>query len=235
MHQNEQIKSWYNQFSKNQKITGVNVRHYTIANKLISLGLKKNSTVLEIGCGIGTLTGLLAKKLPKGHLVAADISDESIKIAQSRLSNSTNVEFIVTDMSDFYCNRKFDFVVLPDVMEHIPVDQHEALFKTIRNHIHPDSFVLIHIPHPRAIDYLRINDPDKMQVIDQALSAEKLISDAYAHDFLLDEYKAYTLTSTQFDYVFVVFSVNRDFNPVHSPKSLIIFKKLMARLNFLFH
>jgi trans-aconitate 2-methyltransferase len=233
MTQKEEIRNWYNTFSANQKITGVNLRHYTIVNKLLSLGLKSNSKVLEIGCGIGTLTGLLSNKVKKGKLVATDISDESIRIAGQRLNNPKHVELFVTDMADFSVDEKFDFVVLPDVMEHIPVEQHADLFMTIRKHLHQDSIVFIHIPHPKAIEYVRENDPDKLQVIDQALSANRLISDAYKHNFLLMEYKAYKLFSNSFDYVFITFGIDKPLEHIKPIRqNSIILNKLIERMKY---
>lgn len=233
MSQKEEIRNWYNTFSSSQKITGVNLRHYTIANKLISLGLTKYSTVLEIGCGIGTLTGLLASFLKKGFLLATDISDESIRIAENRLKKYSNLSFEVTDMSDFVTVKKFDFVVLPDVLEHIPIDQHESLFATIRKHLHQESIVLIHIPHPKAIEYLKEFDLESMQVIDQSLSAEQLIVDAYKQDFILMEYKAYSLYSDEFDYVFISFAIDKKVHINQIPKGKIILKKLINRIIYL--
>ena len=97
-------------------------------NELIKSGLRKDSVVLEVGCGVGTLTVLLNKFLSKGKLVATDISDESIEKAKKRIPNSNKIDFFVTDMKDFSYSQKFDFIVLPDVLEHIPIDQHKELF-----------------------------------------------------------------------------------------------------------
>jgi trans-aconitate 2-methyltransferase len=230
MTQTEDIKNWYNDFSTSQKVTGVNLRHFTIANKLISLGLKPNSTVLEIGCGIGTLTGLIANKTNKGALIATDISDESIRIAKERLSEYKHVDFIVSDMSDFNLKKTFDFIVLPDVMEHIPVDQHEELFAVIKNHMHKSSKILIHIPHPQAIQYYRETEPQNMQVIDQALSASKLLLDAYKNDLILIEYKAYSLFNKSYDYVFISFEIDSPKKMMGLEKIQIIIKKIIARL-----
>jgi len=180
----KEIKNWYNVFSKKQLKTGTNLRHYTIINHLINSGLQKNSSVLEIGCGIGTLTGLLHKYLKKGKLVATDISDDSIEIAKKRISKSENIDFLTTDMKDFNYPKKFDFIVLPDVLEHIPIEQHLGLFKILTKHMHDESILLINIPHPKAIEYIREHTPEKLQIIDQSISAETLLKNAYFSDLL---------------------------------------------------
>lgn len=42
--------------------------------------------MLEIGCGVGTLTELLSQYITRGSMVAVDISTESVEIARKRLS-----------------------------------------------------------------------------------------------------------------------------------------------------
>ncbi|MBN2522664.1 MAG: methyltransferase domain-containing protein, partial [Bacteroidales bacterium] len=86
METSEQIGKWYDGFAGRQVKTSVNLRHYKIMEFLTSAGLSRNDKVLEIGCGIGTLTGLMAKYLRRGEIVAADISAESVSTARKRLS-----------------------------------------------------------------------------------------------------------------------------------------------------
>jgi len=233
MKTNKEIKNWYNVFSKKQLTTGTNLRHYTIINHLINSGLKKNSAVLEIGCGIGTLTGLLHKYLKKGKLVVTDISDDSIKIAKKRISKSENIDFFTTDMKDFEYPKKFDFIVLPDVLEHIPIEQHQGLFKILVKHMHNKSILLINIPHPKAIDYIREHTPEKLQIIDQALSADTLLKDAYSNDLLLINYTSYSIFNKGDDYALIRFKKNNNITLTPIPKSVIIRKKFIARINFL--
>ena len=95
MTSNKEIKEWYNTYTGRQKNIGVNLRHYTVIENATNAGLKKNPSVLEVGCGIGTLTVLLSKYLKKGSLLATDISDESINIARQHLRKFTNTEFLI--------------------------------------------------------------------------------------------------------------------------------------------
>lgn len=227
------VKSFYNKFSQNQLNTGVNLRHYSIFNAVVKAGLKRNHKILEIGCGIGTLTGLLAKYVKKGGVVATDISDVSIDVAKDRLKSYSNIEYVVTDMQGFTHKDTFDFVVLPDVLEHIPVEQHHALFEAINKLIHDQSKIIIHIPHPKSVEYNIKYAPEKLQVIDQPLSAAKMLEDAYAHHFILDGYVPYSLFNQESDYVLV--KLKRDLPEMRTSlsKQTIIFKKLIARIKYM--
>ncbi len=231
--QNSDVKEWYNDFTVSQIKTSVNLRHYSIISKLIQSGLKKNSKVIEIGCGIGTLTGLILKYISKGFLVGVDISDKSIKIANERLGNSTRMELIVSDMKNFEHKEKFDFVVLPDVLEHIPESDHPELFKTLNNITHEKSKVIIHIPHPRALDFYREHQPQLLQIIDQSIEADSLLKSAYQANFVLNKYMAYKLFNDQPDYVYIEFEKKYLQSPLSISKTKIILKKLKLRLTYL--
>jgi trans-aconitate 2-methyltransferase len=233
METSEQIGKWYDGFAGRQVKTSVNLRHYKIMEFLASTGLSRNDRVLEIGCGIGTLTGLLARYIRRGEIVAVDISPESIEIARKRLSHASNVRFMVSDMTDFNHTEVFDFIILPDVLEHIPVDQHRRLFQTLADHMHDNSVILIHIPHPRALDYIRATSPGQMQIIDQSLEADTLLGDAYATGLTLISYYSYSLFDREHDYAVICLRKKNVVTLSPLPKQAIIARKLLSRARFL--
>ena len=97
----KEIGNWYNSFSNKQLKTGINLRHYRIMDFLIESGLQKNSNVLEVGCGIGTLTNLICKYISKGTIDAIDISSGSIDILKKRLYRYKQVEASALDILNF--------------------------------------------------------------------------------------------------------------------------------------
>jgi trans-aconitate methyltransferase len=232
METSEQIGKWYDGFAGRQLKTSVNLRHYKIMEFLISAGLSRKDRVLEIGCGIGTLTGLLVRYLGKGEIVAVDISPESVEIARKRLSHASNVRFMVSDMTDFNHTEVFDFIILPDVLEHIPVDQHRRLFRTLADHMHDNSVILIHIPHPRALDYIRATNPGQMQIIDQSVEADTLLADAYANGLTLISYNSYSLFDREHDYAVISLRKKNAVTLSPLPNRSIIARKLLSRTRF---
>lgn len=228
---NNDIKNWYNTFASKQQKTGINSRHYSIINKLIDYGLTKKSSVLEVGCGVGTLTKLIHSFVTKGKIVATDISDVSIEMAKKELS-SKRATFYVTDMQDFVLDEQFDFIVLPDVLEHIPVENHANLFKVLSRLLKKDGVLYIHIPHPKVIDFIRKTAPETLQVIDQSLNAQQLLTDAYASDFVLVAYNSYSLFYQQTDYVSIAFKHNNEVVFFKKNQPEVIYRKFLARLRF---
>ncbi len=204
----QQVEDFYNSYSEKQKKTGVNVRHRTIFKNLTAIGLKANSKVLEVGCGIGTVSGLIIKSIPNGYFTGVDISDESIAIANEKYAVKGKIEFLVSDMSSFTHQQKFDFVVLPDVLEHIPVEQHNNLFKILNEVTTKDAIVLINIPEPNCLNWVRTNYPEKLQIIDQSLSMQDLLNNCYPNGFKLFSMNSYGLQYVQPEYTSIVLKKN---------------------------
>lgn len=227
----DKIAEFYNAFSDKQVKTGKNLRHYSLYKEIKKAGLKRNHKVLEIGCGIGTFTELLARYLVKGKVVATDISDKSIEISRVRTRNLSNLDFLVSDMSDFSYPEHFDFIVFLDVLEHIPIAQHAQLFQTISKVVHEDSIVFIHIPHPKWIELKRKVSPESLQIIDQTVYSDALIDSAYKAGFYLHSLQSYTLFNDLPDYQKIIFKVNKDYETVKPKSKLnIVFRKYLLKL-----
>jgi len=228
------ISSFYDEFKKQQAATGVNLRHYIVFDKCIQAGLKKNHRILEIGCGIGTFTQLLARFITKGNIIATDISSESIEIAKNTFKSSQKVKFIVSDMKDFTAENKFDFVVMVDVLEHIPFGQYDQMFRIINTNTHENSILAINIPDPDALSYMRKTHPEKLQIIDNSINMDFLSKFIYQNSLKLTGYQPYSINNSENDYVFMTFEKDnkiKDFRDLSTFKILI--RKLFLRLKYL--
>ena len=199
-----EVQNWYNKYVEKQASTGITVRHRTILSNCKKHGLAEDSKVLEIGCGIGTLTQLIAQYVSKGLVFAADISDKSIERAKENLKSFSNVQYAVSDMTDFKSDIKFDYVVLPDVLEHIPIEQHASLFKVIGQVTHDRSKICINLPHPVSVEWHHQNKPELMQIIDQAVHTDEICKNAYPAGWMISFLEEYALHNEQPDYEFIV-------------------------------
>ncbi len=200
----EEVKKYYDTFKDHQKKLGINIRHRTILKNLKHAGLKPNSNVLEIGCGIGTVSHLILKYITGGSFVGLDISSESIEMAKKLNGFHKKAEFLVNDMSSFTHKTKFDFIVFPDVLEHIPVEQHAHIFETISILTTPNAVVIINIPEPYTLDWHRRNTPDALQIIDQSLSIKDLCNNCYPFGFYLYSMIPYGLQYDNEEYLSIV-------------------------------
>lgn len=226
------VAQFYDQFANQQIRTGVNSRHLSIISKLKKAGLQPHHSVLEVGCGIGTVSQLIAKNTPKGEVLAVDISPESVEQAKSIWKGSDNLRFEVSDMKNFHKpDLLFDVIVFPDVLEHIPVEDHFALFETIKNHSHTDTFIFIHIPAPRFLEWMITNEPEKLQVIDQPLDTGELVSKLSANEFYLEKMDTYALFYKEKDYQYFVFRKKKALKKTnHRDKYTILKERLWIKI-----
>lgn len=223
----KKVADFYDDFSRYQKKSGINDRHARILQWMKSFGLKNDHHIIEIGCGVGQLTQLLAEYCSKGHVTGVDISTENIQLATQRLSRFSNTSLSVSDMMDASFTSTFDWVVFPDVLEHIPVEYHNPIFKTVVASLKPGGKICIHIPHPSYQDYVRLNDPEKMQIIDQSLSAAELITTAEQYGLQLEHFESYSLFRLPYDYQVIILSQP---DPKYIPKVKPYVDRVIQRL-----
>lgn len=198
------IERYYDEYTDRQKRIGVNKRHHSILEKSINAGLQADHKVLEIGCGIGTFTGLLSKYINKGNVLAVDLSPKSIEIAKERLAKFNNTEFIACDVTETEFNNQYDVIVLPDVIEHIPIEKHSALFVKLNKILKPNGFIFIHIPFPFYLDWTHENRPDLLQIIDQPLHLPQLSHDIHKAGFFVEKMESYAVFTKPYDYQYLV-------------------------------
>ena len=165
MKQNE-ISDFYDEYVQRQIKTGANERLISLYKRLLNGGLNADSRVLELGCGVGIFTKLLAKKVKNGIIEAVDLSEKSVAVAKNELKDRNNIHFDVADVVKYQPkNSDFDMITLMDVIEHIPLDHHAELFTNLAEIATEKTNILINIPNPQYIAYVRINHPESLQVI----------------------------------------------------------------------
>jgi 2-polyprenyl-3-methyl-5-hydroxy-6-metoxy-1,4-benzoquinol methylase len=74
-----------------------------------------------------------------------DLSPKTIEAARERLAPFGNARVVAADVLEADAGSEpYDVVVLPDVIEHIPLEMHDALFGRIASWVKPEGFVLFH-------------------------------------------------------------------------------------------
>ena len=106
------------------------------AEEIIKI-LKKNHlspiSVLDIGCGTGSVLRILKKEFKLQNACGFEPFDEIIKIAKSKNSDLKFTKLLPS--------KQFDLIILIDVLEHL--ERPEKLLKQIKN---LSKFKIFHIP-----------------------------------------------------------------------------------------
>ena len=77
----------------------------------------QGKSVLEVGCGIGDSLIYCAQK-GTDYVEGFDISRKSIKLAKSKVQNSSNIIFHKCSLEEYETKRKFDFILALGVFEY---------------------------------------------------------------------------------------------------------------------
>ena len=91
--------------------------------------------VLELGCGTGTLTALLADRYPEANISAVDASEEMIRIAREHLPDG-RVSFKIALFEDLdLAKGSFDLIASNMSLHHIA--EKEPFYKRLRRALRP--------------------------------------------------------------------------------------------------
>ncbi len=97
--------------------------------------------IVDIGCGPGNSTEVLACRWPDAHITGIDSSEAMIQAAGKRLPN---VEWRVADAQELGANEMFDLVFSNAVIQWIP--DHEKLIPALFRMVKPGGVLAIQVP-----------------------------------------------------------------------------------------
>lgn len=207
------IENYYDEFSKKvllKDFSSLNLRQEAI-KRLCDRFMPNNAKVLEVGCGAGILSKYIQKRA--SHVVALDISDVNIKAAKA-YAGSPKCDFkrvdITGDVTELKPYGKFEVIILPDIIEHIPRQEHPHFFSTIEKLLSTNGVVLVTFPSPEYQEYNKKYDPSILQVVDEALT----ISDVLANTSLKPLYFSYLDVWGKNQYIHLVLALEIDYKPM---------------------
>lgn len=97
------------------------------AGVLERLELRGDEVVLDAGCGSGAVTAELARRLPRGRIVAVDGSADMLALARERLADlGDRARFVRADLLELELDEQVDLVLSTAVFHWIP--DHDRLF-----------------------------------------------------------------------------------------------------------
>ena len=224
-----EVTAFYDQYVAEQANTGINDRIYGVYERMKALGFSNQSSVLELGCGIGMMTSLLKRTVNQGKIHAIDISEASIDYGKTKFG-ATHITFSTQDITAFETPLNTpDFITLIDVLEHIPLELHASLFKRISQVMGLNSQFVINLPNPDYIAHDIALEADSLQVIDQPVPFASLIQQLDDAGLELMTYQKYGLWHHD-EYQWFVLRIKRPFNEVRIDDSLTVIEKIKRKI-----
>lgn len=81
--------------------------------------IPESSKVLDLGSGYGAVAESIARLKPDCEIVGVDLDHTKIEDARRRQSHYENLKFVCGDALNFEDERKFDIIILSNILEHI--------------------------------------------------------------------------------------------------------------------
>jgi arsenite methyltransferase len=91
-----QLRTEFNEWARAGKGDSMEQGHRPVGEQAIArMGVGANARVLDVGCGSGWASRLLAHSAVNGHVTGIDISDEMVRVAREASTDTPNVSFEV--------------------------------------------------------------------------------------------------------------------------------------------
>jgi len=105
------------------------------------IGAAAPREVVDLGCGPGNLTGLLAERWPDAHVLGLDSSPQMIEQAQGL---GQPVDYAVADLRDWHPERPVDVLVSNATLQWVP--GHLELLPTLVAGVAPGGWFAFQVP-----------------------------------------------------------------------------------------
>lgn len=122
---------------------GTHTKHYhTKYHSFFINNIRNGEKILDIGCGKGELAYDIANKVSDINITGIDINENNIKECNKKYTHP-NIYFICEDALKYSKNKKFNTIILSNVLEHI--EFRTKFLKQIQKNFNPDKY-LIRVP-----------------------------------------------------------------------------------------
>ena len=116
--------------------------------------IEDGQTILDLGCGWGSLSLFLAERFPNSAIYSVSNSNDQIEHIKN-IAKEKNLENLypeVQDVNSLTLNQQFDRVVSIEMFEHMR--NYEALLQKVKHLLKPDGLLFIHIFCHKETAYL---------------------------------------------------------------------------------
>ncbi len=115
--------------------------------------LENGQSILELGCGWGSLTLYMASQLPDSEITAISNSHSQREyiMGQAEQRGLSNIQIITCDINAFEPDGQFDRVVSIEMFEH--VRNYQRLFDQIASWLKPGGKLFVHVFCHRFLMY----------------------------------------------------------------------------------
>ncbi len=132
----QSIKQYFDNIAQKRKKRIINAYYWEQVSKYIEYFSHEDDNVLEIGCANGDLLARVKGKNKTG----IDFSEDQIKWAKEKYA-SENIEFLVMDALDLKLEKKYDLIIISNLIGFVPDIQ--KLFEQLHKASHSRTKIIV--------------------------------------------------------------------------------------------
>jgi len=172
----------------------LNIAQRNKINLIINkLKIEDGMTIIDIGCGFGTLCHTIASRYPNCKVIGVNISKSQLEWISDRVPQLDNLTFIEVDYRNL--DIKCDRVVSVGMFEHVGKKNYDCYLKKINSILNDKGLALIHtiankVSREGSDEWINKyifpggRLPSPQEILDASLETDLLIEDV--HNFGLD-------------------------------------------------
>lgn len=127
----------------------MNRDHYLYYRSLVENHVEHGGIALDVGCGTGHRTKMLARYFDKVLGVDSDLSKVS---CAALLNYAQNIEWMGGDFKDMVPGGTFDYVFAVEIIEHVPLAEQAAFMELLCARVAPGGALLMTTPRDTLPD-----------------------------------------------------------------------------------
>jgi len=224
----EKVVNYYNEHTrfKINDFASVSPRIEAAWGSLIKYAPQSPKRILEVGCGVGSISHRMKKHWPDSQVYGLDISTESIEMAK-KLFSREGLFYLCGTLTKDRFDDGFDFIVFMDVYEHISIYDRDEVHSSLSTLLNNKGRIFLSVPTPHNLKWSDKYKPHTMQPVDEHISFEvigKLASETGTEVLLYQIKDVWNIG----DYAHIVLEKNNDFEAAFfHPKPLGLYPRLL--------
>ena len=102
------LRQEFNRWAEAGRGEGMEHEHWPITKPALErIEIAPTDNIIDVGCGAGWLSRILARGVPRGRVVGMDISDEMIRHARRASGDAGNLVFVVGEVNEIPWESNF--------------------------------------------------------------------------------------------------------------------------------